>query len=297
MSIKSEIIFFDREKQELREEKVFGESFLNWLYQDFSGKLLSPLLCRWPLAKVYGFYQSSSLSQKDIKPFIEKFEINVNEFEEIDYHHFNSFFARKFKRGQRIFVESDQAVASFVEGRFCGYPHISTEIEFPVKGKNLNISSLLKNAKYIHKFEKGALLIGRLAPVDYHRFHFPFDCEVIDQWHIPGLLHSVGPYALKYRPDVFLINDRYVTILKNNVGKLFAMIEVGAFCVGRIEQTYSKKEAYLKGEEKGTFYFGGSTVILLGEEGAFTIDKDILEHSKKGIETFVKLGDKVGIFG
>ena len=52
--------------------------------------------------------------------------------------------------------------------------------------------------------------------------------------------------------------------------------------------------SFKKGDEKGHFEFGGSTIVLLLEKGKATIDKQIIENSKKEIETIVKLGTKIG---
>ena len=53
-----------------------------------------------------------------------------------------------------------------------------------------------------------------------------------------------------------------------------------------------KKDRFQKGEEKGYFLPGGSTIIILANN--IKVDKDILEYSSKGIETVVKIGEKVG---
>jgi len=137
-------------------------------------------------------------------------------------------------------------------------------------------------------------MIARLCPVDYHRFHFPDDCKILDSYRIHGKFHSVNPVALAANGKVFLENERQVTILESdNFGKL-AFIEVGAMCVGKIVQTYAAGQAKFKrGAEKGYFLFGGSTVIILGEKDRWIPANDILENSEKGIEVLVPLGDVV----
>jgi phosphatidylserine decarboxylase len=72
------------------------------------------------------------------------------------------------------------------------------------------------------------------------------------------------------------------------------MIEVGALMVGKIVQTYTLN-SFQRGQEKGYFLFGGSTVILFGEPGAWEPSKDILEHSAEKREVFVRLGEEVGL--
>ena len=71
------------------------------------------------------------------------------------------------------------------------------------------------------------------------------------------------------------------------------MAEVGATMVGSIIQTFSSDIA-IKGEEKGYFEFGGSTVVLLFEKGIINIDADLLENTAKGLETSVVMGERIG---
>jgi phosphatidylserine decarboxylase len=90
-----------------------------------------------------------------------------------------------------------------------------------------------------------------------------------------------------------MINEREVSILETeNFGKL-AYVEVGATCVGKIKQTYRGK-AFARGDEKGMFLFGGSTVIVIGEKGRWDIDPKILEFTSQGIETYLKMGMALG---
>ena len=78
-------------------------------------------------------------------------------------------------------------------------------------------------------------------------------------------------------------------------GKL-AYIEVGAMCVGKIVQSH-QGESFKRGEEKGYFLFGGSTVIVLGEKNKFRVSTDMEKNSQKGLETYIKLGDEVALKG
>ena len=124
-------------------------------------------------------------------------------------------------------------------------------------------------------------------------FHFPDSGRVLDSWRIPGALHSVNPWALACREDIFMINEREVTILETeHFGKL-AYVEVGATCVGKIQQTH-QEETFERGDEKGMFLFGGSTVIVLGEPGKWAVDDRILAHTNEGVEAYLKMGQSLG---
>ena len=68
--------------------------------------------------------------------------------------------------------------------------------------------------------------------------------------------------------------------------------EIGALMVGKIVN--HKCTNFEKGEEKGYFEFGGSTIALLLSNDVAKISAEIIENSKNGIETQVKLGEKIG---
>ncbi len=137
------------------------------------------------------------------------------------------------------------------------------------------------------------MLIARLCPVDYHRFHYPDAGRVEKLYRIPGRFHSVNPVALQFKQDTFATNERVVSVLNTNYFGKLAYIEVGAICVGKIVQTHNIAEGFKRGQEKGYFLFGASTVVLMGEPGAWTPAADILENTQKKLETLVKLGDEV----
>jgi phosphatidylserine decarboxylase len=145
----------------------------------------------------------------------------------------------------------------------------------------------------LKKYHDGALLIIRLAPFDYHRFHFPVSGNVSPNQKINGDYYSVNPFALRKKAEIFCLNKREYTILSNPLFGDVVMAEVGATMVGSIVQTY--KGSYVnKGKEKGYFKFGGSTVVLLFEKSKIQIDKDFLINTSKGYETTVKMGERIG---
>jgi phosphatidylserine decarboxylase len=295
-----EIKYFNRETERLETEKVYGSAAVNWLYDTVTGKILTQFLIKKPLSKIYGQIQSLSWSQSKVAPFIKDFSINMEEFlpeegcdNSAPYSSFNHFFIRKFKDGVRPFAQGDEFPA-FSEARYFGYDSLKDDESIPVKGKFLTAKALLANEKWTKYFEEGPCLLARLCPVDYHRYHFPDNGEVLDFYPISGALHSVNPLALKKVPEVFSINERTVTILETEQFGKLAYVEVGAICVGKIVQSRSMTGSFQRGEEKGYFLFGGSTVIVLGEKGKWKPDDIILDYTKKGIEVYQKLGSRLG---
>src|SRR5690606_10594103 len=120
-------------------------------------------------------------------------------------------------------------------------------------------ADLLADAALARRYRGGAALVVRLAPADYHRFHFPESGLAGPARPIPGPLHSVHPIALAGGAPSFR-NRRHVTLIETERAGLVAMVEVGALLVGTIEQTYEPGPV-TRGDEKGTFRMGGSTVV------------------------------------
>ncbi|MDR3607982.1 MAG: phosphatidylserine decarboxylase [Oligoflexia bacterium] len=291
------IQFWNRETRSVDTEKVLGEGAVRWLYGSRLGqKLVDSVLSRRFISEVYGLYQSSPASRRKIARFVREFDINLDEYEGAPYSSFNDFFIRKFKPGARPFVEDESRLAAFAEARYLAFERIDSNQLFPVKGSFLTAEALLGKAGAAAPFIGGPMLLARLCPVDYHRFHFPDDGRTEKSWRVPGRLHSVNPWALKYRGEIFATNERQVSILETrNFGRL-AYIEVGALCVGRIVQSWKvseKNSEFLRGIEKGYFLFGGSTVIVLGEPGRWRPDADLLEQTARKRETFAKLGSAI----
>ncbi len=288
------IRYWNREKKILETESVYGDAWVRAIYETRPGQFLAEsILSRKTLSQIYGMYQSTSFSRHKIDSFIKNFRINMEEYEEGPFCTFNDFFVRKFKNGKRIFTHHVNELPAFAEGRYFAYERIEKNMKYFVKGQYLTADALLENPEDASQFENGPLVIVRLCPTDYHRFHFPDDGKVLKSYPVHGALHSVNPLALKYRGDIFATNERRVSILETkNFGKL-AYIEIGALCVGMIVQTHSGEVSFKRGDEKGYFLFGGSTVILIGESGKWRPDPDLVDQTKNGRETFIKLGERI----
>jgi phosphatidylserine decarboxylase len=215
------------------------------------------------------------------------------ERKENSYKSFNEFFIREFEDNQRSFIAESQKMPAFCEARYFGHEAINGDVEIPVKGKMLGADDLLGGSNWSSTFTGGPLLVARLCPVDYHRYHYPLSGATLDSFQISGQYHSVNPVALKAKPDIFIVNERRASILETeNFGKL-AYIEVGAAMVGKIVQSHDESIAHSRGNEKGYFLFGGSTVILLGEKGKWRPSEDICSNTKEGVETYLHLGEEV----
>ncbi|MEE2643693.1 MAG: phosphatidylserine decarboxylase [Myxococcota bacterium] len=293
------IRFVELESGVIQEERVYGGFWIKALYGTLIGRAISALIAAPPFSRFYGWLQDRPKSKRKVQPFIEKFEIQMGDFlpeegrsAEDPYSTFNHFFTRRVTERARPFAQGGDFPAP-CDARYFAYASLNDEVSVPVKGSFFKASSLLNHPEWNTIFDQGPGFIARLCPVDYHRFHFPDTGHVLDSWRIPGALHSVNPWALAFREEIFMINEREVTILETErFGKL-AYVEVGATCVGKIQQTH-REEHFNRGDEKGMFLFGGSTVIVLGEPGKWTVDERILKHSSEGIEAYLKMGQPLG---
>jgi phosphatidylserine decarboxylase len=288
------ITFWNRRTGQVEQELVYGEGALRWMYETQPGRALGEGLVsrRW-FSALYGALQSSGWSARKIPSFVQTFGIPMEEYEPATYATFNAFFIRRFRAGARAFTPQQQELAAFAEARYFAMERVDPADRFPVKGIALSAAELLGDAALAAPFAHGPAFIARLCPVDYHRFHFPDSGRVVAAARRAGPLHSVNPLALQCRPDILVTNERQVSILDtDHFGKL-AYVEVGATMVGKIVQTHAANARFERGDEKGYFLFGGSTVVVLGEPGAWRPDDDLLEHSRQGRETLVRLGERI----
>ncbi len=285
------IYIVDRKTEKKIEEIVYGESLLQLVYkQTIFSKCLRALISRLPLASyLFGIWQKTSFSKKQIAPFVKKFAVNLDEAEKKEYSTFNDFFIRKLKKGTRP-ISKDEVVAP-ADGRYLAYNKIELHEQIFVKGKKLSIAKLLKGDA--SRYKDGALLIARLAPPDYHRFHSPIDCIPSIPRQIGGYLYSVNPVSLKSNIDYLSENKRVVIDLQNEKLGLISFIAVGATNVGSINFTYQPKKILKKGDELGYFSFGASMVIVLFEPEKVTFSPDLIKNTKAGMETLLQMGESI----
>lgn len=304
MSNGSDIQFFNRYSAKKEIEKVYGDAMVKLVYENSLGKLISPIFVNKTVSQAYGLMQNQMITQLKVPKFVKNYNINLDDYEagsvkidkkELSYKNFNEFFIRQFKKGKRPFLKADNRMPAFSEARYYGHEAMSDEVKLPVKGVYLKPTDLLGNDRYTNVFKGGPFLIARLCPVDYHRYHYPDAGKTIDSYTVHGEYHSVNPLALKAKQDIFIKNERRVSILETeNFGKL-AYIEVGAVMVGKIVQSFDESKKFKRGDEKGYFLFGGSTVIVLGERGLWKPSHDIISNTLEGMETYIHLGDEVAI--
>ena len=235
-------------------------------------------------------------SRKKIPAFVEKYAIDLDEVEQpiAQYKNLNAFFARKLKPGARPFVSDPCVFCSPADGKVLVYSKLCEQTRLPVKGAHVDIAQLLASQLAATPYCNGAALVIRLAPADYHRFHFPVDGIATPPTEIAGRYYLVNPILLDVKPDLFAHNKRAVTYLETaDFGRVMIM-EIAGWAVGRIVQTY-RTGRVARGAEKGYFQFGGSTLVLLFEPERIVFDEDLIRNAQAGIEVQVRAGSQLGV--
>jgi phosphatidylserine decarboxylase len=275
----TEIQYINRETKKIETEKVWKEGFLKFLYGKKPGaNLFLTLFAKSAfVSSIVGLYQKSFLSKKNIKPFIDNYTIDAKEFQKQTFTSFNDFFIRKLKPECRPIAKEAAIIPA--DGRYLFFKNVSECPYLNIKGEKYNLGDLLQDEPLAKQFKGGTAIIARLCPTDYHRFHFPIDCTPSTPKLINGYHFSVNPIALKRMPSIFFQNKRVLTMLKSKKFGNVAMIEVGATSVGTIKQTFTPNKAVKKGDEKGYFSFGGSSLILLFPKGKLHLKEDLLQQN------------------
>ena len=285
--------YVERSSGIVKTEKVMGQKWLLWLYTNPVGEAsMFTIIKRKFVSDWYGSTMDKPSSVKKIAPFVKDFNIDMDIVQNTDFKSFNDFFTRKLKSNARPIDTNQNVIISPADGKVLAYADINNN-DFIIKGTKFNVASFLDDEKLAKKYDNGSLIVVRLAPYDYHRFHFPVSGKVTNTVKIEGDLYSVNPIALKRNAEIFFINKReYITLATQQFGEVI-MAEVGATMVGSIVNTY-KSNNITKGNEKGYFKFGGSTVVLIFEKDKIIIDNYLLINTANSLETEVKMGERIG---
>lgn len=238
-------------------------------------------------------YQNTRFSARKIDPFIRKHKIDMSEFEPGPFDSYAAFFERRFLPGKRPFPDRANEMGAFAEGRYFGWEKLTPEQRFPVKGASLEAETLFGSADRAKPFEGGPVILARLSPVDYHHLHYIDDGKTVEIDRIGSRLWTVNKNALQNQPDILFKNERSIQILETANFGTVGMVEVGALTVGRVVQQHDVQKPFKRGDEKATFRFGGSAVVLFGEPGKWRPSDDLLEHTAAGVETLVRLGEVI----
>lgn len=280
-------------------EEIEAHWILTFFYTSWIGKILRRIFFSKMMSRVYGCYKNSKLSRRGIKPFIAKHTIKMDDFvvPAGGYKSFNDFFCRELQRNARSIDSRQNSLVSPADAKCWAIQKISKQTTFFVKQQEFTLDRFLLDNYLARYFDGGSLLLLRLAPYDYHRFHAPLDGFFSKERHLKGRLESVNPIAFKHNVMPLIENERHLIMADaTNFGCKIAMLPVGAMCVGKIIYTKDRPQMVNKGDEMGYFAFGGSSIVLLVPKGYLNIRKDLIEYTARGFEVAVKMGEPLGFF-
>ncbi len=265
---------------------------LSFLYENAFGRLLAKLLVRRFVSNLGRVYMESPLSKKRIVKLIKTHNINMDDYEKREFSSFNDFFIRKLAPNKREIAQNPDAVIAPADSKLTVYD-IDEDSIYRIKGCEYSINTLLGGDKELaQKFLGGKCFVYRLTVDNYHRYCYPDGGVEQEHRFIPGIYHTVNPIATS-KTDVYGKNCRELTLLNTDNFGTVAYIEVGAMMVGRINNEHPKTR-FERGDEKGYFSFGGSTIILLYKKDTVIADDDIQKNSMLETETIVHYGEQVG---
>ena len=291
------IEFYNRYTGERETEEIYGERWLRLAYETAAGRLgVETFAKRVWFSKWFGWRMRQPSSRTRIAPFVRDFGVDVSEFADPIEHYesFNAFFYRALDPAARPIDADPDSVVFPADGRHLGFSQASAIEGVFVKGQRFDLTTLLGDPELARRYEDGTLVLSRLCPVDYHRYHFCAAGTPDEPQLINGHLYSVSPVALRRNLSLLGENKRMLTTLRTErVGEILVM-EIGATNVGTIRQRFSPRKHVEKGDEKGWFEFGGSAVLTLFEPGRIELAEDLQRHSAEQRETYARMGDVLG---
>lgn len=259
---------------------------LRFLYRTVPGRFILRGLIRPSVSRVVGVFLSTKCSKMLIPGFVRKNGIDLSRYQGQPYESYNAFFSREI-RPENLHI--GEGLIAPCDSRLTVYP-IDENAVFTIKGSEYSLPEILGERELAAEFIGGTCLIFRLEVQDYHRYCYFDQCTETAHWAIPGVLHTVQPIAFHSCP-VYHCNSREVTVLQTEHYGKAVQVEVGALCVGKISN-HHRPGLHNRGEEKGMFLFGGSTVMLLINHAA--VAPEIISNTEQNRETIVTIGEQIG---
>ncbi len=145
-----------------------------------------------------------------IESFVKTYQISTADLLQPDltsYACFNEFFYRKLRPDARPIAEpsNTRVVSSSADCRLTVFESVAEAQQVWIKGQHFSIASLLDDkALAANVFPPGSdIVIFRLAPADFHRFHWPVGPAVVGpRKSIGGDYFTVNPQAINQNFDV-----------------------------------------------------------------------------------------------
>jgi len=237
--------------------------------------------------------------------YVKNYSVNLDEskLKLVDFDSFSKMFVRELKPNIRPISDTSEIVSP-VDGTCANIGVVKSDTVFQAKGINYSLSSLFNDSIIGQHFADGAKYwTFYLAPGDYHRIHSPVEGRVVSRLYVPGHLFPVNEYTRNFLPNLFIENERVITLIETIKNEFIAVVKVAALNVGGIELDFEKdfRNRSLsnvndrfklfrepipikKGEELGSFYLGSTVIVVSNIKGLKSLD---ILNSK------VKYGEKI----
>lgn len=292
-----QLSYYDRHSGQVKQDPIYAAGFIDWLYNTATGLFLMDfILSRKWVSQLYGWLNKQRWSRRKIERFARRLEINLAEVPlPLDaFESFNDFMTRDIDLAKRPVNRDPEVCVAPSDGRVLVYPIVDADSSFVIKRATFNLRALLRDEELARTYSAGSLFVSRLYLTDYDHFHFSDDGVPRLTFSIPGKYFAVSPYSERRLLPFYGENNRIVTLFDSDHFGQVAMIEIGAFTIGSIQQCYQPGARVRKGDHKGFFQLGGSIVILLFAKGAIRFDEDLCKNTLSGMETYVRLGESIG---
>lgn len=283
---------YNRLEKVVREEPQYGEKRLQFLYETVAGRLLLQIIFarRW-YSRLSAIKDRGRSSVSKIESLVEQFDIDMSEYLEPHYSSYDRFIVRIIDPTKRPVVHDPNVLVAVADAKLLVYP-VTQDGCIPVKHATYTLTELLRDADLAASYNGGICLVFRLGTEDYHRYCFADDGVISRKYTIAGILHSVQPISSN-RYKVFSENQRECSIIETDNFSTVVVVEVGALIVGKIHN--HDITTCRRGQEKGYFSLGGSTILLVFKPSTIEVDADIMAYSQRHIETKVRLGEQIGL--
>ena len=188
MSELKPIRFVELDSGVVREERVYGGKWIKLLYGTFLGRAISAFIAAPPISRLYGWLQDRPRSKRKVQPFIEQFEINMNDFlpeegrtTDDPYSTFNALLpvtdqTRPFAQGP---------FPAPCDARYFAYAALNDEVSIPVKGSCFKASALLNHPEWNGVFDQAQGLLPVFVRWTTTAFTFPIRAVC---WHLGASL-------------------------------------------------------------------------------------------------------------
>ena len=297
MNSKLAIKYIDRHSGKTMMEYPFASTFLHWSYNSNSGRIFTRfILSRRFISRLMGWMARRKLSRRFIPTFIKRTDLDKPSIMAVlkNYSCFNDFFVRESETESRFSFDEPSSLVAPSDGKLFIYNNIHPDRTFLIKRNIFNLRRFLCDDNLTDIISGGTMIIVRLALSDYHHFYFadsgvPFESRLIE-----GRYYAGGSYDLSRSTPFYTENKRIITMIKSDHFGLIAQIEIGAFTVGSIRQEFTPYSTVKRGDKKGYFELGGSTIVLLFRPNMIKMDEDLIDNSLRGLETRIRTGDKIG---